>query len=86
MTAQEKVDLANRVARWCFDNTNSWEFDNIGLGLAYLLWAITDSDSIVPFDATKADSRGMYDKLIEVLRANPNGLLDELIEKGVVVT
>ena len=85
MTAQEKVDLANRVARWCFDNTNSWEFGNIGLGLAYLLWAITDNNNLDPFDATQSSSGGIYDTLIEVLRVNPNGLLDELIEKGVLV-
>ena len=38
-THEERCNLIARVASWCFDNTESWEPDNIGTGLAYLFWA-----------------------------------------------
>ena len=84
-TPEQRCDLANRVAQWCFDNTNSWEQDNIGTGLAYLLWSITGSDKICAFDATLENSGGTYDELVKVLKANPNGLAEELVEGGFLI-
>lgn len=78
--AQDRLDLINRVARWCYDNTETWNDERIGVGLAYLLWAIAD-----PREAFE-DPGGYYDKLVKVLKSNPNGLYEELIKKGVIVT
>ena len=40
MTAQERLDLVNRTAQWCYDQTESWGHGRFGEGMAYLLWAI----------------------------------------------
>ena len=74
--AQERLDLINRVAQWCYDNTESWT--DIGAGLAYLFWAIADRGFI-------ENIGGHYDELIKVLKSNPNGLYEDLIKKGVLV-
>ena len=82
---EARLVLIDRVAQWCFDNTESWELDNIGVGLAYLFWAIASPDTVVPFDATLENSGGTYDELVKVLKANPNGLAEELVEGGFLI-
>ena len=54
LVAEQRCELIRRVADWCFDETESWEPDNIGTGLAYLFWAIASPDKGAPFDATLA--------------------------------
>ena len=82
MSAQERIDLINRTARWCFDNTESWAVQNIGTGLAYLCWAIADSGT---FDISlEAGGHGTYEELIRLLKANPNGLWETLVEGGFI--
>ena len=83
--SNECTSLIDRVAQWCFDNTNSWEPDNVGTGLAYLFWAIASPGRVVPFDATPGNSGGTYDELIRILESNPNGLLEELVDGGFIL-
>lgn len=83
--SNECVALIDRVAQWCFDQTESWEPDNIGVGLAYLFWAIASPGTVVPFDATLENSDGTYDELVRILESNPNGLLKELIDGGFIL-
>ena len=83
-TSIECIELIDRVAQWCFDQTNSWEYQNVGTGLAYLFWAIASPGKVVPFDATLENSGGGYDELVRILDLNPNGLLKELIDGGFI--
>ena len=64
---EARLVLIDRVAQWCFDQTNSWEYRNIGTGLAYLFWAIASPGKVVPFDATLENSGGGYDELVRIL-------------------
>ena len=84
-THEERCALIDRVAQWCFDNTESWEYRNVGTGLTYLFWAIASPGQVVPFDATLANTGGWYDELVRILESNPNGLLKELIDGGFIL-
>ena len=84
LSAQERCQLSERAAHWCFDNTESFDDKNVGIGLAYLLWSIAAGDGH-PFDATLENSFGLYKELVRLLRANPNGLMKELIEGGFIL-
>lgn len=42
LTAEERLELIDRVMRACFDATESWS--DIGPSLAYWAWAVTDRD------------------------------------------
>jgi hypothetical protein len=83
-THEERCDLIARVASWCFDNTESWERDHIGEALAYLFWAIAAPRSGDALDASPEHS-GDYDRFVELLKSNPNGLFDELVEEGFII-
>jgi hypothetical protein len=82
MTVTERVDLIKRVAQWTSDHAGSWRVDNIGADLAYLLWAISDhtarNKEFVYLDPNSA--------LFGILSINPNGLLERLLELGIVST
>ena len=82
MTAQERCALADRVARWCYDQTESWGHGRFGEGIAYLLWAIVASDNL-PFDSTLCPDD--YAELVLILKSNPNGLWDELVAVGAII-
>lgn len=82
---ESRLVLIDRVAQWCFDQANSWEYRNIGTGLAYLFWAIASPGTVVPFDATLANTGGWYDELVRILELNPNGLLKNLIDGGFIL-
>jgi hypothetical protein len=43
-TPTKKVEILNRVFKWCYCQTESWE--TIGTQLAYLAWAIASNTSI----------------------------------------
>ena len=51
LRAEERCVLADRVARWCYDETESWGDGRFGEGMAYLLWAIVANDGH-PFEST----------------------------------
>ena len=76
LAAEQRLELIRRVADWCYDNTESWAPGRIGLGLAYLFWSIAADDG-QPFDTTIGPMEE-YAELVKLLKANPNGLLDEL--------
>ena len=80
--AEERCALADRVARWCYDSTESWGHGRFGEGLAYLLWAIIANDG-QPFDSTLCPSD--YAELVKLLKGNPNGLWSELKAIGAIV-
>ena len=80
--AEERCALADRVARWCYDQTESWGHGRFGEGMAYLLWAIADDDG-QPFDSSLCPED--YAELVLVLKSNPNGLWDELVAAGAIV-
>ncbi|HPT26854.1 MAG TPA: hypothetical protein PLZ95_10580 [Bryobacteraceae bacterium] len=80
MTSQERLDLVNRTAQWCYDQTESWGHGRFGEGMAYLLWAIAANDGR-PFDSTVCPQD--YAEL--VLKSNPNGLWSELVAIGAIV-
>jgi hypothetical protein len=82
LSAQERVDLINRVARWCYDNTESWQEQYIGVGLAYLFWAIAANDG-QPFDTSVMPDE--YVDLVANLKSNPNGLWNEICSIGAIV-
>lgn len=82
MTAQERLDLVNRTAQWCFDQTESWGHGRFGEGMAYLLWAIAANDDL-PFDSTLCPED--YAELVLVLKSNPNGLWGELVAVGAII-
>lgn len=82
MNAQKRVALIARTAQWCYDQTESWGHGRFGEGMAYLLWAIASNDGR-PFDSTVCPED--YADLVLVLKANPNGLWEELLAVGVVV-
>lgn len=84
LSAEERCALIDRVSRWCFDNTESWELDDIGTGLAYLSWAIAADDG-EPFDCMTGLMPDYYGKFRELLQSNPNGLWQELLEEGFIV-
>ena len=84
LSAQERCDLIDRICDWCFDNTESWELDDIGTGLAYLTWVIA-ADDVEPFDFMTKELPGYCAKFKELLRSNPNGLWQELIEGEFIV-
>ena len=83
MSAERRLELIQRVADWCYDNAESWAPDRIGLGLAYLFWAIAADDG-QPFDTT-IGPQDEYAELVKLLKANPNGLWDELKAIGAIV-
>ena len=82
LRAEERCALADRVARWCYDQTESWGHGRFGEGMAYLLWAIAANDGH-PFDSTLCP--GDYAELVLVLKSNPNGLWDELANVGAII-
>ena len=82
-TAQERIDLIDRVCTWCFDNTESWGIDEIGTGLAYLSWAVAADDG-EPFDFLTKEVPDYYRKFKELLQSNPNGLWQELLDCGFI--
>ena len=83
MNAEQRLELIRRVADWCYDQTESWAPDRIGLGLAYLFCAIAAGDG-QPFDTT-IGPKDEYAELERILKANPNGLWDELKAIGAIV-
>ena len=83
LCAEERCALADRVARWCCDETESWGHGRFGEGLAYLFWAIAADDG-QPFDTT-IGPQDEYAELVQILKANPNGLWDELKATGAIV-
>ena len=83
MNADQRLELIRRVADWCYDQTESWAPDRIGLGLAYLFWAIAAADG-QPFDTT-IGPQDEYAELVQLLKSNPNGLWDELRACGAIV-
>lgn len=82
ITYRSRCALISRVAAWCFDNTESRDVDHIGRALAYLFWTVAAHEKISPLDITEDEA--LLAPLVALLRANPNGLLDELIEKEVI--
>ena len=82
MNVEQRLDLINRTAQWCFDQTESWGHSRFGEGMAYLLWAIAANDG-QPFDSTTCPKD--YAELVLILKANPNGLWDELVAIGAIV-
>ena len=83
LTAEQRLDLISRVADWCYDQTESWAPHRIGLGLAYLFWAIAADDG-QPFDTTIGPEE-QYSELVRLLKSNPNGLWSELKAIGAIV-
>ena len=83
MNPGQRLKLIRRVADWCYDQTESWAPDRIGLGLAYLFWAIAAADG-QPFDTT-IGPQDEYAELVQLLKSNPNGLWDELRACGAIV-
>lgn len=83
MTAEQRLELIRRIADWCYDQTESWAPDRIGLGLAYLFWAIAAGDG-QPFDTT-ISPMDEYAELVRILKSNPNGLWGELVAIGAIV-
>lgn len=82
MNVQQRLDLINRTAQWCYDQTETWGHGRFGEGMAYLLWAIAASDGR-PFDSTACPED--YAELVLILKSNPNGLWDELRACGAIV-
>ena len=83
MNAEQRLEMIRRVADWCYDNSESWASDRIGLGLAYLFWAIAADDG-QPFDST-IGPKDQYAALVKLLKSNPNGLWDELVATGAIL-
>ena len=83
LAAEQRLELIRRVADWCYDNTESWALGRIGLGLAYLFWAIAADDG-QPFDTT-IGPKEQYAELVKLLKANPNGLWGQLVDIGAIV-
>ena len=83
MNAEQRLELIRRVADWCYDQTESWAPNRIGLGLAYLVWAIAAGDG-QPFDTT-IGPQDEYAELVKLLKSNPNGLWDELVAVGAII-
>ena len=83
LAAEQRLELIRRAADWVYDRTESWAPDRIGLGLAYLFWAIAADDG-QPFDTT-IGPKEEYAELVRILKANPNGLWDELIAIGAII-
>jgi hypothetical protein len=75
MNAERRIDLINRTAKWCYDQTESWGHGRFGEGLAYLIWAMAASDGH-PFDSTACPEDCA--ELVLILKFNPNGLWDEM--------
>ena len=83
MSVTQRLELIRRVADWCYDQTESWAPDRIGLGLAYLFWTIAAGDG-QPFDTT-IEPEEQYSELVRLLKSNPNGLWSELKAIGAIV-
>ena len=83
MNADQRLVLIRRVADWCYDQTEIWSPGRIGLGLAYLFWAMAADDG-QPFDTT-IGPQDEYAELVKLLKSNPNGLWDELVAAGAII-
>ena len=83
MNAEQRLELIQRVADWCYDRTESWNHDRIGVGLAYLFWAIAAGDG-QPFDTT-IGPKDEYAELVKLLKSNSNGLWDDLKAIGAII-
>ena len=83
MNDEQRLELIRRVADWCYDQTESWAPDRIGLGLAYLFWAIAAADG-QPFVTTTGPVQ-QDSELVRLLKSNPNGLWSELKAIGAIV-
>ena len=83
MNAEQRLELIRRIADCCYDRTESWAPARIGLGLAYLFWAIAADDG-QPFDTTIGPTEE-YAGLTKLLKSNPNGLWDELKACGAIL-
>jgi 6-phosphogluconate dehydrogenase len=81
MKAKARIHLIERCCQWVFDNSDGFETDHIGEGLAYLVWAIVCDDG-QPLDTTLSFK---YDALVRILRTNPNGLLRSLIKHHFII-
>ena len=82
MNAEHRLDLVNRTAQWCYDQTESWGHGRFGEGMAYLLGSIAANDG-KPFDSSLCPED--YAELVLVLKSNPNGLWDELVAIGAII-
>ncbi len=82
MNAEQRLELIQRVADWCYDQAESWAPGRIGLGLAYLFWSIAAGDG-QPFDTT-IGPKDKYAALVKLLKSNPNGLWDQLVAVGAI--
>ena len=82
-TPEARCALIDRVADWVSNNAETWGPGNIGLGLAYLFWAIAADDG-QPFDTTIGPEE-QYSELVRLLKSNPNGLWSELKAIGAIV-
>ena len=78
MNNNERIELINRVCEWVFNNTESFEHLNIGSDLSYLVWAIAANSTWLGKDDD------WNKELINVIKANPNGLWDELVKQEIV--
>ena len=78
LSAEARVTLIQRVAQWCFDNTESWEPQHIGEDLAYIMWAIAQHDGAVVIP--RRSRSGEPQTAAEVLAQNPNGLYETLVK------
>ncbi len=68
----ERCDLIERVCMAAHDSTESWETDNIGMHLAYLLWVIA-APHATAYDAvdwTTNDTAGILRLFSEALEAS----------------
>lgn len=83
MTPEERCELINRVSTWVYDQSESFAVDNLGVGLAYLTWAIAGLHDAAPFDA--GIDNVMYRRFIKVLKANTR-VWDILIKEGFILT
>jgi hypothetical protein len=63
-----KLQLIEDIAQFCYDETESWSHDDIGLHLAYLFWAIA------------ADTRIDYHEPLATLLRRNESLWDRVKE------
>lgn len=84
MIAEDRINLIDRIYSWLFDNTESWLQAGLwfNVGLNYLIWSIAAGDG-TGLDTTSEQTE--YKSLVDMLRANPNGLLEELIQHGYII-
>lgn len=77
-TAEQKIELIQKWSDWFYSHTDSFEYDNLGVEIAYLYAAIARNSCIQIFDP---EDRNPLVKLLMENAVSPSDEIWEYIER-----